>query len=131
MKVLVCGSRNWRARAVTYDALEQLKKSTKEPITIIHGDCRGADKIAGEVAETLGMEVERYPANWKKYGKSAGPIRNVEMLEQNPDKVIAFHENIMESKGTNHMLSIASKVNVPIILYTLRNIWEDFTLSSF
>lgn len=38
----------------------------------------------------MGFPVERYPADWERYGKRAGPIRNRKMLDQGPDLVVAF-----------------------------------------
>lgn len=80
---------------------------------IVHGVARGADTIAGEVAKKLGMSVEEYPADWKKFGRSAGPIRNRVMLDTKPDLVIAFHNNIEESKGTKDCVTEARRRGIP------------------
>jgi len=96
MKVLVCGDRNWTSWVMVKARLEKLPTDA----TIIHGAARGADSIAGTIASNLGMKVEAYPADWGKYGLSAGPIRNRAMLNLGPDLVIAFHNNIESSKGT-------------------------------
>jgi hypothetical protein len=80
--------------------------------TVVHGDCRGADRLADEAAKTLCLRVERYPADWNKYGRSAGPIRNHEMLDTGIDLVLAFHDDLSQSEGTNHMVTIATKAGV-------------------
>ena len=97
--------------------IESTLKEYPNGIIVIHGDCRGADKMAGVVAEKLGMEVIPFPAKWEKHGRSAGPIRNQQMLDEGkPDKVIAFHQDIDNSKGTKNMIKIAEKAGIPVEL---------------
>jgi nucleoside-diphosphate-sugar epimerase len=112
MKILVCGDRNWNnAEAM---ARELMYLSTRGDITIIHGDCRGADKMAREVAAIMGFTVIAVPAEWEKYGRRAGHVRNKKMFDENrPDLVLAFHEHINESKGTKHMIEYAKKKGCP------------------
>ncbi len=84
---------------------------------IIHGAANGADTIAGMAAKELGLEVMEFPAEWSKHGKRAGPIRNQQMLDEGrPNGVIAFHEDISRSKGTKHMIKIAKKNNIPVLI---------------
>ncbi len=100
LRILVCGDRRWEDR-------ETIEKVLGEylPSTVVHGACRGADTIAGEVARELGCHVVSYPAKWTEFGKGAGPIRNQKMLEETtPDLVLAFHEDLGRSKGTLHMI---------------------------
>jgi hypothetical protein len=101
VKIVICGDRNWTNRKQISKVLQKyINPPTPSEITIIHGAANGADSIAGEVAEELGFNVESYPANWEKHGRAAGPIRNREMLDQNPDLVIFFHKDLKKSKGT-------------------------------
>jgi hypothetical protein len=108
MKAIFCGDRNWDDEVPIRTALLELPLDT----IIIHGCARGADKMAGRIAKEMGFTVMEVPANWERYGKSAGPIRNREMLQLGPDLVIAFHGNINESKGTKDMLKIAKKAGI-------------------
>lgn len=90
MKVLVCGGRDYadfRKLSATLYALH-----SEEPITlIIHGAARGADSLAGMWAVQNKVPMKTFPANWKKHGRSAGPIRNREMLTAaQPDLIVAF-----------------------------------------
>lgn len=102
MRVLVCGDRNWSDRDLMH---MKLAETLVEGDVLIHGDCRGADRMAGRVAGELGCEVEAYPADWDRHGKAAGPIRNKQMLEEgSPDEVWAFHDNFGESRGTKSMV---------------------------
>lgn len=87
------------------------------PLTeIVHGDAAGADKMCGYVAEKLGYPVHKIPANWSKFGRAAGPIRNREMLKQHPDigLVLAFHDDIEHSKGTKDMITRARAAGIPV-----------------
>ena len=86
-------------------------------VTIIHGGASGADNLAGEAAKELGFEVEVYPADWKTYGKSAGPIRNRQMINQRPDLVWAFHDNLRDSKGTKDMVRVARQLGYKVTIY--------------
>ncbi len=111
MRVLVTGDREWDDAWKIKERLEKLDSDT----VIIHGDCRGVDRIAGEVAEQIGFEVIAYPADWKRYGKAAGPIRNKEMLDKgHPDLVIAFHPNMNQSKGTKNMFTVAKRRGIAV-----------------
>lgn len=115
MRVLVCGDRNWDDVELIYDRLEELPPRS----IVIHGAARGADILAGGVAFRLQFGVESYPADWERYGRSAGPIRNAQMLrEGQPDLVIAFHADLEHSKGTKHMVGIARKAGVPVEVIT-------------
>ena len=113
-RILVCGDRNYNDVDTIYDTLQQYDKDT----IIIHGNCKGADKIAGNVARKLGMSVIEFPAQWSKYGKAAGPIRNKQMLEDGcPTLVLAFHKNINTSKGTKNMITQSTNNGLFVILY--------------
>lgn len=116
MRILVCGDRNWSKKEVIRRELEKFPKET----TVIHGAARGADTLGGIVARELGFSVEEYPANWEKYGKAAGPIRNRQMLETKPDLVLAFHHDLNKSKGTKHMLKIAKEAGIEVKVVTGR-----------
>ena len=114
MKILICGDRNWTDRKFIKRIIEQF-----HPTEIIEGEARGADSIARDVGEELGIIVHKYPANWKLYGKAAGSIRNKQMLDEGkPDLVMAFHNDLTNSKGTKNMLEISRKANVRTYLFT-------------
>jgi YspA, cpYpsA-related SLOG family len=113
MRVLVCGSRTWLTKEPIKKALEQLPKDT----VLIEGEARGADILSRIVAEELGFKIERYPAEWSKYGLAAGSIRNQEMLEKGkPELVLAFHQDILNSKGTKDMITRAMKAGIEVKL---------------
>ena len=111
MRILVCGGRefdNWALLSCTLDYEFDIR--LRENV-VIHGDAKGADFLASVWAVDRGVEEERYPADWKKYGKSAGVIRNQQMLDEGkPDLVIAFPGG----RGTADMISRAQKDGVKV-----------------
>lgn len=90
-RYLICGGRDFADYPAMDKALRALILHPEDAI-IIHGDARGADRLAAQWGRANGaMRVEAYPADWDKYGKGAGPIRNRAMLDRgDPDVVIAF-----------------------------------------
>jgi hypothetical protein len=119
-KVLVTGDRNWDDRDLIRQALSRFPEDT----IVIHGAARGADRIADEVAQELGLEVRAYPAQWERYGKAAGPIRNRQMLdEESPDLVLVFHHDLGQSRGTRDMIQAANEAGYPVLW--IRNNNED------
>lgn len=114
MRVLVCGDRHWADK----DKIREVLSSVPNLEAVIEGEAKGADTLAREVAEELGVPVLPFPANWVRYGRAAGPIRNRQMLGGKPDLVIAFHNNIGESRGTKNMLGLAKDAGIPTRLCT-------------
>lgn len=78
--LLVTGSREWQDHALVEDALcRDVGPHPTQDVTLIHGDARGADKIADLVGRQQGWNVLPMPAQWGKLGKSAGTARNAHM----------------------------------------------------
>lgn len=79
---------------------------------MIQGGALGADKFAAEWARSK-PELQRYVcrAEWDKYGKKAGPMRNARMLEWKPDLVVAFAGGV----GTENMVKQAEQAGVKVI----------------
>lgn len=94
MKILICGSRSANDGYGVFLYLDNwLAASQYNPnhLTIIAGGAPGVDSFAEAWAVTRGIRTEIYPANWTKYGRAAGPIRNQEMLDRgSPDGAIVF-----------------------------------------
>lgn len=122
MRLLVCGSREWRDKEAIHRVISLLHRKV-EPITLlIEGECSGADVMSKLAAVKLGIPYRGYPADWDRYGKAAGPTRNQQMLDEGkPDFIIAFHENIAQSAGTKDMLERARRAKIPTMLYTAYN----------
>ncbi len=117
--ILVCGSRDWTDEQPIRERLRHIidavPPEADEP-TVIHGDAPGADSIAGAVALDLGFWVEAMPADWRRHGKKAGPLRNLSMLDRKPDLVLAFQKNA--SRGTQHTIDQARARGIPVEVFT-------------
>lgn len=99
--VLVCGSRSWRDDGPIKERLARLPRGVR----IIHGGARGADLIAARAARALGIPEQGFPADWRSLGRRAGIVRNLALLDQRPDLVVAFWDGC--STGTQHVIETA------------------------
>lgn len=117
MRWLVCGARDYAGEETLFATLTLLAVDRGFPSVVIEGEARGADTMAREWAEHFMLPVEKYPANWTKYGRAAGPIRNRQMLtEGKPDLVVAFYSGPpTESRGTANMVKQARAAGLEVI----------------
>lgn len=112
IKVLVCGSRSITDRDWIFSQIDKYCNDFFRDfdITIIEGAARGVDQIARSYAIEKGWNVEEYPAEWEKYGKSAGYIRNDVMVKK-ADAVLVLWDGT--SKGTKHDIDLCVKYDKP------------------
>ncbi len=112
-RVLITGDRNWTDQQAINTFIDSLGSDT----IIIHGVCpTGADKMANDYAASKGMIIDAYPADWKRYRRGAGPVRNQQMLDEGkPDLVVFFHNDLGQSKGTADMVRRAVKAHIKIL----------------
>lgn len=109
MRYLVCGGRKYSDAAAMSTVLHSFVCIND---VIIAGEAPGADTLAREYAEQVQCGYSGFPADWEKHGKSAGVLRNIQMLvEGKPDMVIAFPGG----KGTEHMIFLARKDGIPVL----------------
>jgi len=110
MKVIIAGSRDFndyeKLCKVCDKALKRLKK-----VEIVSGTAHGADVLGEKYAKEKNYSLKQFPANWDKYGKSAGYRRNAEMAEY-ADALIVFWDG--KSKGTKHMIDLAEKAKIEV-----------------
>lgn len=117
MKVIIAGGRDFTDLTMMTAKLDALFINTADdPITIVSGTARGADQTGERYAELRGYDVERHPAKWDVYGRSAGYKRNEHMAS------IATHCVVFwdgKSKGSKHMIDIAgrNKLNLRVVSY--------------
>lgn len=116
MRILITGSREWTNSALIWDTLD-LYLQDGETLTVVHGDAPGADSIAHlwavERRNTAhDVEPEAHPAQWTKFGRSAGPIRNQEMVDLGADLVLAFIKD--NSPGASHLVRQARKAGLAV-----------------
>jgi hypothetical protein len=112
-RILICGDRNW----INVDLIREIIYNMNDIEVIIEGECRGADILGKKIAQELNLPLLQFPADWVRYGRAAGIIRNQQMIDEgNPTKVIAFHNNIEKSKGTKDMINRAKKRGIKVLL---------------
>lgn len=110
MRVIIAGSRSFNDYPLLVNTCDVILNSVNG-IEIVSGTASGADKLGEKHALERGHQIKRFPANWTKYGKSAGYIRNEEMAKY-ADMLIAFWDG--KSRGTMHMINLAKKYNLEI-----------------
>jgi hypothetical protein len=114
MKILVTGSRTFPSRELVEKVLEHWNPGGD--VLVIVGDCpTGADLYAREWCAKAKVPCQIHYADWDKHGKPAGPIRNREMVEQEPDIVLAFYHGA--SRGTQNCVNLASKAGISVDKY--------------
>lgn len=113
-RVIICGSRDFTDYELLKNKCDLLLSRKIEDgykITIISGCARGADTLGERYADERSFNIERHPADWNKYGKGAGFIRNQEMA-LSANACIAFFSSTNESSGTRDMVNRAQKENL-------------------
>lgn len=127
LRVLVCGGRRFGRDSVQeYDfILDELDRLAQDwpktadhmfkprpDVVVITGGSNGVDTIADEWAVLNYCETVVYPADWRTYGRAAGPRRNQQMLDEGrPDLVVAFPGGT----GTADMVERAERAGVPVV----------------
>lgn len=112
MKVVIAGSRDINDCNIVEKVINL--SGIKEYITeIVSGHAKGIDSLGEEYAKKYNIPIKIFEANWNKFGKSAGPIRNEEMARYG-DFLIAITNG---SKGTANMITNMKKVNKEVFVY--------------
>jgi hypothetical protein len=123
MRLGVVGSRTFNDYSYLHKKLTGLLWDLMEPQTgelppsafsFVSGGARGADSIAAQWAKAWGYEMFVFPADWDKYGKSAGYRRNKDIVDY-ADIVVAFWDG--KSKGTQHTIDLATKQGKPTYIF--------------
>jgi hypothetical protein len=124
MKIIVAGSRGFGDYNLLVRVLdEHIEKEKWLDVEIVSGGAVGADKLGEVYARERGYSLKIFPADWKKYGKSAGYLRNQEMAQYG-DRVFCFWDGT--SRGTGHMIDLARKHGIiPTIIYYLNHETEE------
>lgn len=120
-RLLITGSRDWTDHDSVHTVLKDWWLSTgNDPeAVLVSGNCpTGADRIAESIWENQGLAVERYPADWKRLGRSAGPKRNQAMVDLKPDAAAAFIR--AGSRGASGTLKMIERAGIPVRVY-----WDE------
>lgn len=112
MKLIIAGGRYYRFTSYDIDRLDDLR--SKNLINeVVSGGASGADACGEEWAKERGIPVKRFPADWNKFGKAAGPIRNAQMADYANDVVL-----FPGGKGTDSMRKLAKLAGLVIHDFT-------------
>ena len=112
-RVAVAGCRQYENYEEAKEYIELCISEIRKKYTLIFvsGGCRGADALGERYAAENGLKTEKYPADWEKYGRAAGPMRNKKIAEIS-DYIICFWDG--QSKGTKSLLRFAEKSQKPV-----------------
>lgn len=113
MKVIIAGSRSIDDPGLVAAAVEASGFTITE---VVSGAAKGVDTFGEEWAAVRGVPVKRFPADWKRYGRRAGPVRNREMAEY-ADALVALPKG--ESRGTRNMIDEARKRGLQVFVYEI------------
>lgn len=114
MKLCIAGSRTWEDYESVEKEVDKLNHLSHIEL-IISGTARGADTLGELYAQRHNIPLKRMPADWNKYGKKAGYIRNEQMAKL-ADTIIVFWDK--KSKGSKNMIIIAQGLNKPTFVVT-------------
>lgn len=118
MKLAVVGSRDWSSKEFVFHILDDIPWHLDE---IVSGGAKGVDSFAEEWAKLNNVAARVFQPDWNKHGKSAGFIRNKDIVNA-AEKVIAFWDE--KSRGTKNSIDIAREQNKLWMVLTLRDYRE-------
>jgi hypothetical protein len=116
MRVIVAGAVAWADAEAIRRELAKLPAGS----VVIHGDCDGADAIAGWVAAELGLAVEamvKIETDYTRYRRAAWKGLNERMLAAGADLVLAFHPDFESSNGSKHLAELARAAGVEVRVF--------------
>ena len=123
IRMIVAGGRtfsDYEALANSIEAYLRDSNITYDKLEIVSGGCTGVDLLGERFANERGITVTRFPAEWKKYGRSAGIIRNQEMINYAADGtsrgiLLAFWDG--KSRGTGYTVKQSKKVGIEVKIF--------------
>ena len=117
-RLVVAGCRTFHDYSVASSEIKKLlqKLDAEYSVIIVSGCAEGADKLGEKYAAEHNLTIERFPAEWDKYGKYAGPRRNAQMARI-ADAVLVFWDG--KSRGTKNMIENAKKAKKPYTVISI------------
>ena len=120
-RIIVCGGRHFndydRMKSIIDGVIAEIGLDITA-IEIVCGHCAGADQLGEKYAEERCYACKVFPANWEKYGRAAGPIRNSEMVKYASEVkvpiVIAFRN--AKTRGTDDTVKKATQKGFKVVV---------------
>lgn len=119
-RIIVAGGRDFDDYELVMDTLDEYIDQLwvdNGHIEIVSGRAKGADRLGEKFADIRGISIACFEADWRTFGKFAGPMRNVEMAKYASEEgytgvLIAFWDG--ESRGTKNMIEAAEKYGLEV-----------------
>jgi hypothetical protein len=115
MKIIIAGSRDITDYNHVINAMDKALEYGYVPTEIVSGGCEGIDRLGESWGAKNKLPIKKFPANWKKLGSAAGPIRNGQMAKY-ADCLVAIMKK-EGSKGTQNMIDQANKAGLKIVVW--------------
>jgi hypothetical protein len=106
MKLIIAGGRDYLFKEEDIIFLRTIKHKISE---VVSGGAKGADREGERWAEYHNIPIKKFPADWKQYGRKAGPMRNQQMAEY--AQAVCLFEG---GRGTASMFNIATNEGLEI-----------------
>lgn len=117
IRCIIAGCRNFTGYAYLKAVCDYAFKNVDlADVTIISGGAKGTDSLGEKYAKEHNISLEIYPADWEKFGKRAGPVRNSQMAETGTH-LLAFWDGV--SRGTKNMIEQAEGKGLKVTVIKL------------
>lgn len=111
--LIIAGGRDFDDYALLARTVDEFLSDRQDEVTVFCGKAQGADSLGARYAAERGYAIAYFPADWRRYGRRAGPVRNRKMAEQ-ADALVAFWDG--SSRGTENMIENASRLHLKILV---------------
>lgn len=120
LQVIIASSRSFDDYGLLQSKCDEILSTLEQEktITIVSGTASGADRLGERYAEQHNYQIKRYPADWKRFSLSAGPIRN-KLMADHADMLIAFWDG--KIRGTFNMIKTARKAGISVHVIPFTN----------
>ena len=117
MKLIIAGSRSFSDYSLLKEKLNYFLKNVQTQVEIVSGTAKGADKLGEQYAKEMGYAIKQFPADWDRYGKKAGYVRNRQMAEYGTH-CVCFWDG--KSYGTKMMIALCAEhsINCRVVYFT-------------
>lgn len=112
ISIIVAGGRDFNDYEYLKKTLLSITNKVLD-VEIVSGTARGADNLGERFAIEHDLPIKKFPANWDKYGKSAGYKRNAEMAKY-ANACVIFWDGV--SRGTGHMIDLAQTAGLALLV---------------